>query len=144
MKSLEERIEQAIVDRFFEPSTAMYTQQVMNPNTGQYHTEVVPTQIEAPMSMVASAIYKEARAEIIRKVMAQIDIDAIVAEWAPIIATDVVRQLQSQPESWRSNPSKNEREKMLEKVYEMVAEEFGRQCVEHLKNTGGLLAVLEA
>lgn len=144
MKTMEERIEQAIIDRFFEASWMIQTQQILNPQTGQYHIESTPTQIPAPMTVVAQAIYNQAKAEIVRKVMEKLDIDAIVAEWAPSIAKDVVARLNEKPNSWSAYPSKSEREKMLSKVYDAVAEEFGRQCVEHLKNTGGLLAVLEA
>lgn len=145
MKSMEERIEDAIVARFFEPSWMMTTQYIPDPQTGMSTPHPVNSQIPAPMSTVAQAIYDHARAEIVRRVMEKLDIDAIVTEWAPLIAKDVIKQLQTVNDGhgWRANPSKSEREKMLEKVYEAVAEEFGRQCVAHLKTTGGLLNVLE-
>lgn len=141
--SFEERIEEAIVARFFEPSWMTLSQQMLDPSTGQYRTEIVPTQIPAPMTTVAQAVYDQARAEIIRKVMEQVDIDAIVAEWAPIIAKDVIKQLQEPPNQWSTRPDISSRKKMMDKVYEDVAAEFGRQAVEHLKSTGGLMAVLE-
>lgn len=143
--NLEERVADAIVQKFFEPAWTMSTQQVVDPSTGQYRTELVPYQTSAPMSMVAQAVYDQAKADIIERVIRQIDIDAIVEQWAPVIAKDVVEQLQVKDGyGWQPHPSKTERQKMLDKVYNAVAEEFGRQCVEHLKSTGGLLNILEA
>lgn len=144
-KTLEERIEEAIVARFFEPTWIVTPHMVSDPQTGLMHTEPAMTQIPSEMSTVAQAIYNKARAEIVRKVLEQLDIDALVAQWASKIAEDVVKQLQTAPNNgWSPQPNKTERQKMLDKVYEAVAEEFGRQCVEHIKNTGGLKAVLEA
>ena len=142
--TMEERIEEAIIARFFEPTWLIQTQQMLDPQTGQYRTEVVPTQIPAPLSVVAQAVYAAAKEKILASVLEQLDIDAIVAQWAPIIAKDVVAKLQTTPDRWSSNPTATERRKMLDKVYEQVAEEFGRQCVEHLRQTGGLMGILDA
>lgn len=144
MTTLEQRVEEAIIARFFEPTWLVSTHPIVDPNTGQYRTETGMSQIPAPMTVVAQAVYDRARDEIVRKVLEQMDIDAIVAEWAPVIAKDVVKQLQVTPEAWRAAPNKSERQKMMDKVYEDVAAEFGRQAVEHLRATGGLMAVLEA
>jgi hypothetical protein len=141
--SLEEQIEKAIVARFFEPTWIAQPQYVIDPQTGHGRSESVMMQQPAPMSLVSQAIYEKAKLDIVNAVLAKLDIDALVAEWAPIIAKDVIAQLQKTPDRWAAKPSKSERDKMLEKVYEAVAEEFGRQCVEHLKNTGGLMSVLE-
>lgn len=143
-KTMEERIEEAIVARFFEPGWIATPQFTVDPQ-GIGRNETVMSQIPAPMTMIAQAIYEQARTQILQKVIERLDIDAIVDEWAPKIAEDVVKQLQIKDGyGWQPHPSKTERGKMMDKVYDMVAEEFGRQCVEHLKNTGGLMGVLEA
>lgn len=143
--TIEERVEQAIIDRFFEPSWIAQPQYLVDPQSGQARTDTVMSQIPAPMTVIAQAIYDQARAEIVRKVIEKLDIDALVKQWAPQIAEDVVKQLQVKDGyGWQPHPSKTERQKMLDKVYEEVANEFGRQCVEHLKNTGGLMSILEA
>lgn len=141
--TLEQRVEDAIVARFFEPSWLMTSQPTYN-NGMMTGSEVMPSQIPAPMTVVAEAIYAEAKDRILARVLDQLDIDAIVEEWGAHIAKDVVDKLQAVSPSWQATPSPSAREKMLTKVYDAVAEEFGRQCVEHLKNTGGLMAVLEA
>lgn len=144
MKSMENLVEEAIVARFFEPSMSFQLQQTIDPSTGQIRSENMPVLLPAPMTTVAEAIYSQARTQIIQKVIERLDVDAIVAEWSSQIAKDVVAKLQEMPASWHSNPSKTEREKMMDKVYDNVAEEFGRQCVNHLRETGGLLGILES
>lgn len=146
MSTLEERVEAAIVSRFFEPSWIVSPGMVTDPSTGHVRSEPMMTQIPSEMSVIAQAVYDRARIEIVRKVIEQMDIDVIISEWAPLIAKDVVSQLQKVNDGygWQPKPSATERAKMMDKVYDMVAEEFGRQCVEHIKNTGGLMAVLEA
>lgn len=143
--NIEERVEQAIIDRFFEPSWIAQPQYIVDPQSGQARTDTVMSQIPAPMTVIAQAIYDQAKAQIVAKVLEKLDIDALVEQWAPQIAEDVVKQLQVKDGyGWQPHPSKTERQKMLDKVYEEVANEFGRQCVEHLKNTGGLMSILEA
>lgn len=145
MQTMEERIEKAIIDRFFEPSWMVVPITVSDPQTGGMRIEQTYSQTPSEMSNVSQAIYDAARAQIIAKVIERMDIDAIVAEWSPKIAKDVVRQLQVDPSyGWSSNPSKTARQKMMDKVYEDVAVEFGKQCVAHLKETGGLMNILEA
>lgn len=142
---IEKRIEDAIVARFFEPSWTIVPTMVTDPTNGMVRSEPMMSQIPSGMSVVVQAIYDQAKDEIVRKVIEQLDIDALVAQWAPIIAKDVVEKLQVKDGyGWQPHPSKTERRKMLEKVYEAVAEEFGRQAVEHIRSTGGLRAVLEA
>lgn len=144
MKSLEERVEEAIIARFFEPSWIVSTGAITDPSTGMMRTEPVMSQIPSEMSVVARAIYDQVRDEIVRKVIESMDIDAIVAEWSPIIAKDVIIRLNADDRSgWLAKPGPSERRKMMDKVYENVATEFGRQAVEHLRKTGGLMAVLE-
>jgi hypothetical protein len=141
-KTIEQRIEEAIVARFFEPSWVFSTQ-VLYSNSGQVvGSTITPMQNDAPMSTVAKAIYDAAKDELVLKVIESINIDEIVESWAPKIAEDVVKKLNETP-GWNAKPGSSEREKMLDKVYNQVADEFGRQCVEHLKNTGGLMRVLE-
>lgn len=143
--SLEDQIANAIINKFFEPSWSIVTQPVYNPQTGQAHQELTPMQVPAPMEIVAQAIYNRAKADIIEGVLARINIDEMIEKWGPLIAKDVVNTLQEKDgRHWSPHPTPTERKKMLDKVYEAVAEEFGRQCVEHIKNTGGLMAVLEA
>lgn len=141
---LQQRIEDAIVAKFFEPTWAMTTQQTFD-QQGTLRLELVPMQVQSEMSRVAAAIYDAAKDRIIARVLETLDVDQIVEEWGGRIAQDVVAKLQENNSNhWSATPTKTERQKMLDKVYEQVAEEFGRQCVERLRETGGLMAVLEA
>lgn len=141
--SIEDAIREAIIDKFFEPVTLIVSQPVSSPN-GTVSMQAVPTQVEAPSMKVARAIWDANSKAITDAVMARLDIDTIVEQCSAHAAKAVVDRLMTDPGRWSSNPSPSERQKMLAKVYDKVADEFGRQCVEHLRQTGGLMGILEA
>ena len=142
---VEQAIRQAIIDKFFEPTTLILSHPTFNSQTGQTEVITYPSQTEAPALKVGRAIWEANAAAITKAVMDRLDIDAIVEQTALVVTKAVVEHLTAQPaHSWSANPTLSERQKMLNKVYDQVADEFGRQCVEHLRTTGGLMGVLDA
>lgn len=142
MSSIEDAIQQAIVDRFFEPSVLFTTHSVWNQQTGNTELVTQPTQTEAPSMRVARDLWEARHGAITDAVMKRLDIGALVEDVVEKVTEEMVKRLTAPPNNWGHHPAKSERQVMLDKVYEKVAEEFGRQAVEHLRQTGGLLGIL--
>ena len=140
----EELLRQAVVDKFFEPSMVMMTTMAPGPN-GIMQPQVYPSQTEAPSMRIARAVWDANQQAITDAVMARLDVDELVELVSAKTTKAVLDRLLAEPDRrWNAPPSQSERERMLAKVYEDVAAEFGRQAVEHLRRTGGLMAVLDA
>ena len=145
MSAVDEAIRDAIVAKFFEPTTIIVSQPVFDPNGGPPTMGVFPSQTEAPALRVARAVWEANREAITEAVMARLDIDAIVAQVVPLVTKATVDRLTADSgQRWSANPTPSERQKMLAQVYDAVAEEFGRQCVARLRETGGLQGILDA
>jgi len=145
VSTTDDAIRQAIIDKFFEPTTLIVSQPVFDPNGGPPHMQSFPSQTEAPALRVARAVWEANSQAITDAVMARLDIDALVEQTAAHVTQSVVARLLAEPDNrWSANPQPSERQRMLTKVYDAVAEEFGRQCVAHLRQTGGLMGILDA
>ena len=143
MTDFEKAIQDAIVAKFFEPIGSTIAVQVVDPNTGQSRIEYQNQFYDPPVTNIARILYRNHENEILEGVKARLDLDDIIEKCVVEISNRVVTKLTEAPYSWAAKPNASEKEKMLSKVYDRVAEEFGRQCVEHLKNTGGLMNILE-
>ena len=141
MDNIETAIRDAIVEKYFQPERLLQPVSVMSDGTSrvEYH----PTELPSPMSRVARAIWDNNKDAITNAVLARLDLDDVVQQCSAVITKEVVARLTAE-HGWSARPQASQRKQMLEKVYAMVAEEFGRQAVEHLRNTGGLMGVLEA
>lgn len=145
MTSIDDAIREAIIAKFFEPTTLILSQPAFDPTTGVSTVQTFPSQTEAPALRVARAIWDAKQQAITDAVMARLDIDTIVDSVVVKVTAVMVDRLMKEPDNrWSSNPTKSQRQIMLDSVYAKVAEEFGRQCVEHLRQTGGLMGILEA
>lgn len=144
VSTIDDAIRQAIVEKFFEPTTVLYNSPVTGPN-GVTSMQATPHQIEAPVMQIARDVWKANSTAITDAVMARLDTPVLVDQVTDLVTAAVVTRLTSEPDNrWSSNPQPSERQRMLAKVYDAVAEEFGRQCVEHLRATGGLMGILDA
>ena len=138
---LEDAIQKAIIDKFFEPTPLVQTQMVYD-NTGSQRMESSVALVDSPATRVAQEVWKANQSAITQAVMERLDLAAIVEQCSEKITAEVVKHLTAVPNSWSSNPTPAARKQMMDKVYDQVAEEFGKQCVAHLRETGGLMGIL--
>ena len=120
-KPFEERIFDAIVDRFFEPtvSTSMVVTDSGQPMLNHY---INPS----PIAVLAKSIYDQHQTRIFEAIKDRIDMDAVVdGVWERIKNEMVQRLLDSSYYSqWRT-----QQEQLRKRMYELVAEELARRTI---------------
>lgn len=145
MSTFEDAIVAAIVAQFFEPRIEMDWRPANEWVNGQQvqRMELMPISHEPPAAKIAYTIYEAHREAIVSGVVAQLDMDDLIAKITESVVKSFVGTMTpSFDRYWK--PNEEVRERLHQAVWDRIADEFGRRAVEYLKETGGLARVLEA
>lgn len=142
LPGFDKAIVDAIVQRFFEPVTNFVPMTYID-GTGTQRTQWDAHQSKAPLQQIAEQMFTANKKEIMDAILARISIEDIVEAVAPKITDEFIAKFTEQKRSgYYTNPTESDRKILLERVWNVIAMDFGQKAVAYLQQTGGLNPVL--